>query len=59
MAMRHLHKGQGSVPSGGKGWHRAFQTGTGKTGERQGGAEAIVHPLFRKRRSRAVGSGAG
>lgn len=22
-----MHKGQGSMPNGGKGWHHAFQTG--------------------------------
>lgn len=27
MAAKHLHKGQGSMPNGGKGWHHAFQTG--------------------------------
>lgn len=27
IAATHLHKGQGSMPNGGKGWHHAFQTG--------------------------------
>lgn len=27
MAAKHLHKGQGIMPNGGKGWHHAFQTG--------------------------------
>lgn len=46
MATRHLHKGQGSMPSGGKGWHHAFQTGRGKTGEtgRGGGNSASLVP---------------
>lgn len=33
IAANHLHKGQGSMPNGGKGWHYAFQTG--REGETQ------------------------
>lgn len=34
-ALKHLHKGQGRVPSGGKGWHRASQTGRGGRQKRE------------------------
>ena len=27
MVANHLHKGQGSVPGGGRGWHEASKTG--------------------------------
>ena len=30
-----MHKGQGTVPDGGKGWHRASPTGRGKTEKRK------------------------
>lgn len=65
IAAKHLHKGQGNMPDGGKGWHHAFQTGREERLEREkrekrvGGVQSIVHPLFRKRRSLAVGRRAG
>lgn len=34
-ALKHLHKGQGRVPSGGKGWHHASQTGRGGRQKRE------------------------
>lgn len=33
--LRHLHKGQGRLPSGGKGWHRASQNGRGGRPKRE------------------------
>lgn len=62
MAAKHLHKGQGSMPNGGKGWHHAFQTGREERLVREterGGGQSIVHPLFRERRSLALGRRAG
>lgn len=61
IAAKHLHKGQGNMPDGGKGWHHAFQTGREERLEREKGrgVQSIVHPLFRKRRSLAVGRRAG
>lgn len=45
-----MHKGQGSMPNGGKGWHHAFQTGREGRLERETvrerGVYSIVHPLF-------------
>lgn len=35
IAASHLHKGQGSMPNGGKGWHYAFQTGREGSLERE------------------------
>lgn len=63
IAAKHLHKGQGNMPDGGKGWHHAFQTGREERLEREKGGgwgvQSIVHPLFRKRRSLTVGRRAG
>lgn len=35
IAEKHLHKGQGNMPNGGKGWHPAFQTGREERLERE------------------------
>lgn len=64
-----MHKGQGSMPNSGEGWHHAFQTGREGRLERETererrvvvvvvGGQSIVHPLFRKRRSLSVGRSA-
>lgn len=37
IAAKHLHKGQGNMPDGGKGWHHAFQTGREERLEREKG----------------------
>lgn len=35
IAAKNLHKGQGNMPDGGKGWHHAFQTGREERLERE------------------------
>lgn len=52
MAAKHLHKGQGSMPNGGKGWHHAFQTGIEgrleRETEREGGGVVNSASLVQK-----------
>lgn len=62
MVAKHLHKGQGIMPNGGKGWaSRLSDWQIGRTGERGRHRErgGVVNPLFRKRTSLAAGSRAG
>lgn len=55
-ALKHLHKGQGKVPSGGKGWHRASQTGRGGRPKRKIVEQENDREAVKRRRGDLVNS---